>query len=518
MKPRLHAVMSFFLVLFILTISGVSQDKAGDRLRSIYHQREEAQLTPLLTQVLRFPTVAGNEQARRDQQQWLRTTAERLGFTVRDAGMVTEIELAGPADAPVLGLVVHGDVQPVNEAEWTFPPFAGTVKDGTIFGRGAADDKGPLVQALLAMKSLKESGLTLTHTIRLLVGSDEESTNTDIAAYLRNHQPPYLSLVLDSSFPVVVGEKAWNALEVTVKDAYQTKAGSDGAAGRWTVTHLEAGLAASIVPSQASVQLQWPASAQGREAAIADLQSAVIPPGYKLELKRAGGNAVDLLIHGRAAHAGVNLEGGRNALVLLARVLEDRLQPSGATDLLSFARQAGVDLYGKGLGITANDPLWGRYAVNVAMIKPAEGDANALTLTINIRSIPPLRAPELQVAMEQQVVTFNRMHQASLTSGGYFKDTVLAFDPESKIVKRLMADYDRVTGSQAKPAISGGGTYAKRLPNSIAFGMWFPDKPYPGHDVDEQISLTDLNRGVEVLLEALADIALHPPLENPFGK
>jgi succinyl-diaminopimelate desuccinylase len=105
-----------------------------------------------------------------------------------------------------------------------------------------------------------------------------------------------------------------------------------------------------------------------------------------------------------------------------------------------------------------------------------------------------------------------------LTSGGYFKDTVLAFDPESKIVKRLMADYDRVTGSQAKPAISGGGTYAKRLPNSIAFGMWFPDKPYPGHDVDEQISLTDLNRGVEVLLEALADIALHPPLENPFGK
>jgi acetylornithine deacetylase/succinyl-diaminopimelate desuccinylase-like protein len=141
--------------------------------------------------------------------------AGELGFAVRDAGPVTEIELAGPPEAPVLGLVVHGDVQPVAEAEWSVPPFAGIEKEGYVWGRGAADDKGPLVQALLAVRSLRDSGVRRTHTIRLLVGSDEESNNNDMRTYLQRHRPPDLSLVLDSAFPVVVGEKAWNSLTVS---------------------------------------------------------------------------------------------------------------------------------------------------------------------------------------------------------------------------------------------------------------------------------------------------------------
>jgi acetylornithine deacetylase/succinyl-diaminopimelate desuccinylase-like protein len=46
--------------------------------------------------------------------------------------------------------------------------------------------------------------------------------------------------------------------------------------------------------------------------------------------------------------------------------------------------------------------------------------------------------------------------------------------------------------------------------------MWFPGKPYPGHDVDEKISSADLQRGYEVLLEALRDLATGPPLLDPF--
>jgi acetylornithine deacetylase/succinyl-diaminopimelate desuccinylase-like protein len=46
--------------------------------------------------------------------------------------------------------------------------------------------------------------------------------------------------------------------------------------------------------------------------------------------------------------------------------------------------------------------------------------------------------------------------------------------------------------------------------------MWFPGKPYPGHDVDEQVSVADLHKGVHVLIEALVDLTCGPPLDKPF--
>src|SRR5438105_12862050 len=178
---------------------------------------DRSRLEPLLLEAIRFPTVAGNEQARLDQQQWLLRTAQSLGLTARDAGPVTEIELPGPAGAPILGLVVHGDVQPVDEKQWTVPPFAGVERDGVVYGRGAADDKGPPVQALLAMHAIR--ALPRTTTVLLLVGSDEESGSTDMKTYLASHEPPTYSLVLDSAFPVVVvGEKAWDGLAVLPAD------------------------------------------------------------------------------------------------------------------------------------------------------------------------------------------------------------------------------------------------------------------------------------------------------------
>ena len=46
--------------------------------------------------------------------------------------------------------------------------------------------------------------------------------------------------------------------------------------------------------------------------------------------------------------------------------------------------------------------------------------------------------------------------------------------------------------------------------------MWFPGKPYPGHDVDEKVPMLDLQRGAHVLVETLLDLATAPPLVDPF--
>jgi succinyl-diaminopimelate desuccinylase len=465
-----------------------------------YDIEESRLLEPMLLEALRFATYAGNQEAHAAQKQWLAATAARLGFAARDTGPMFEIELPGPPGAQVLGLVVHGDVVEVDAARWSFPPFEPRVADGVVRGRGAADDKGPLVQALLAMKALEQSGLARNKTIRLLVGTDEESGSTDVEAYLRENRAPDLSLVLDSAFPVVVGEKAWNALAVWAP----TSAPQVGPQP-WRVTGLDAGLATSIVPDIATATLTWSTGTADWAPLIERLRARPLPDGIRLDIAAAGAT-LTITAHGRAAHAGVNLAGGRNALVALAGVLDGELPAGTPSCLLAFAKMAGQDTSGTGLGITGEDPVWGRYDVNVATVKPG-ADSARLVLTINIRRTPPRTGPQLEQHLREVTEAFGARTGCALEMGGYFGDEPLAFDLESPAIGRLLAAYERGTGEAAAPAISGGGTYAKRMPGAIAFGMWFPGKPYPGHDVDEAVPVADLHRGARVLLEALVDLA-----------
>ncbi len=99
----------------------------ADAVIAHYEQHESKHLVPMLVEVIRFPTHQFNDEAHANQKAWLMKAAAAMGFVARDAGKITEIELAGPANAPVLGLVIHGDVQPAEPDAWSFPPFVGRV-------------------------------------------------------------------------------------------------------------------------------------------------------------------------------------------------------------------------------------------------------------------------------------------------------------------------------------------------------------------------------------------------------
>jgi succinyl-diaminopimelate desuccinylase len=483
---------------------------------SAVHERYDAVEGPraarMLVEAIRFATVDGNRTAHKAQKEWILKTAASLGLAARDAGLVTEVELPGPPGAPVLGLVVHGDVQPVEESSWKVPAWAGVVRDGAVWGRGAADDKGPLVQALLALSAMKAAGPERTHTVRLLVGSDEESKNLDMKMYLASHSAPDLTLVLDSAFPVVVGEKAWDALTVTADP------GERSASKPWTVSLVEGGISPSIVPDFARLILRWREGEPRWSELVARVSARTPTPGTTLKFT-AHAAELEIVARGRAAHAGVNLELGRNALVALARAMEGELPSGSVDDLFAFARLAGKDLHGASLGLPQD--RWGGFSVNVATLGMQTAlvpeEAGKHTLVVNLRRPPPLTGAETRARLEAVVRDFAKARGATLRAGGYFEDEPLVFDPRAKIVRRLMAVYGRVTGRNDPAAISGGGTYAKRIPRAIAFGMWFPGKPYPGHDNDEHVPLEDLKLGAHVLLEALVDLACAPPLEDPFS-
>src|SRR5207245_7964658 len=93
--------------------------------------------------------------------------------------------------------------------------------------------------------------LPLTHPLSRRVGRREESGSTDMKTYPAAHEPPTYSIVLDSAFPVVVGEKAWDGLAVLPADM------APGSGKPWTIEEIDAGLAPSIVPDRARLTLRW---------------------------------------------------------------------------------------------------------------------------------------------------------------------------------------------------------------------------------------------------------------------
>jgi acetylornithine deacetylase/succinyl-diaminopimelate desuccinylase-like protein len=82
---------------------------------------------------------------------------------------------AVPDPARALLLMAHLDVVGVDKSKWSVDPFAATVKDGYLYGRGSIDDKGMLAANLAVFIALKRSGARLTRDVIFLAEGDEEA-------------------------------------------------------------------------------------------------------------------------------------------------------------------------------------------------------------------------------------------------------------------------------------------------------------------------------------------------------
>jgi acetylornithine deacetylase/succinyl-diaminopimelate desuccinylase-like protein len=131
--------------------------------------------------------------------------------------------------APTLLVYGHYDVQPPDPLPaWSTPPFTATIRDGRLYGRGASDDKGPLVVAITAIEALLAATGKLPVNIKFLVEGEEEMGSANLEPFVAAHAAELRAdFVLSADgatwradLPTVtVASRGTCALDVTVRGA-----------------------------------------------------------------------------------------------------------------------------------------------------------------------------------------------------------------------------------------------------------------------------------------------------------
>ncbi|HEX3644581.1 MAG TPA: dipeptidase [Vicinamibacterales bacterium] len=95
----------------------------------------------------------------------------------------------GAAGAPTILFYGHYDVQPVDPLElWESPPFEATVRDGEIYARGSADDKGQVFMHFKAIEAHLKQNNGLPVNMKIILEGEEEVGSVNLDNFIRDHK------------------------------------------------------------------------------------------------------------------------------------------------------------------------------------------------------------------------------------------------------------------------------------------------------------------------------------------
>ncbi len=254
--------------------------------------------------------------------------AEELGFKTKNFDNYVGTVESGVGEAK-LGILCHLDVVPEGDG-WSYPPYELTNINGTLYGRGAFDDKGPAVASLFALYEAKKQGLK--DNVRMIVGCNEENGSDDLKYYEKLEPLPDMIFSPDADFPAVNGEMG--IIHAVFKKNLPNR----------KILTINAGCAANAVPAFA-------------EAVLSD------------------GTVISET--GKSAHASTPHE-GENAAVKLIAKLKDY------SEYINFlhSKFPEKDFYGESLGIAAEDDIFGKLTASLTKLVLSDG---VLSGTIDIR-------------------------------------------------------------------------------------------------------------------------------------
>ena len=433
----------------------------------------------VLDQIIRIPSVKGVAEdgapfgkAPLKALEKVLQIASGMGFTVRNCdNRVGEIDFYKDKEAK-LGILCHADVVPAGN-NWKHEPYRATVDGDSIYGRGAIDDKGPIVAVLYAMKYLLDENVALHNNVRMIVGTDEECGSEDLSYYKQHAKLPSAVFTPDASYPVINTEKGRAVGTFTA-----LLSGTN-------VISAESGAAVNAVPDKAF------AVVKGVDYSKLSAIGAKCPIGITYDFTAIKDNCIQICASGKSAHASLP-EGGENAITGLIAFLS-YLEPGSVWDkAVSLFPHKETD--GRSLGIACKDKISGPLTISLDILSLQN---NRLSGTFDIR---------YPVCCTGQIIedTLSRVFEThGMTLCGFSASAPHHTNADSPFVRTLLDVYEETTGFKGEAIAIGGGTYAHGIPGGVGFGPEFPNMDYHMHAEDEFIKIEHLKLTTEMICKAI---------------
>lgn len=444
-----------------------------------YIDNEFDNMCAALDRIVRIPSVKGipctdapyGENALKAVNETVKIATEMGFYASNYHNRLAIIDLYDNKE-PEIGILAHADVVPAGDG-WTHEPFALTLDEGKLFGRGTTDDKGPVISSLYALKYIKDF-YHADKNIRIIVGSDEECGSSDIDYYVKHEKLPKCIFTPDANYPVINTEKGRIAASFIKTMHYNSGKRILSAAG---------GSVINAVPDRAYAKVQG--------FTLEELSQAAeqCPSDLKYEFTYSENELTDICVTGKSAHASTPSD-GINAVTglceLLAKVSDEW---KTVTNICPHG-----DIYGKKVNIDCSDEISGKltFSFNIVSFNGENFEGQ-----IDIRFPICKTAKEIEENIRQafarekfevKVLSVSEPHHTS---------------EESPIVKTLLETYEKVTGIKGNALAVGGGTYAHNICGAVAFGPELPGEDNHIHSEDEFTTVENFKLNCKMIAEAL---------------
>ncbi len=415
--------------------------------------------------LIRIPSVNFGE-GRGDEE----AVAKYIVASLAEVGIDAKIYESAPKRCNVIarikgrnpdkpGLVVHGhiDVVPANAADWSVDPFAGEIKDGCIWGRGAVDMKNVDAMILAIVRDWARRGYVPERDIVLAFFADEEAGMTFGSRWMTANHPEVFAGCTEAisevgGFSVTVADgKRLYFIEAAQKGIHWMKLTAQGRAGHGSMMNDENALTALTEAVAKIGRYEWP---QRYTKTVKDL--------FK-EVARVTGKVYDEK----------DLRPLLTEIGSTARMIGATLQNTANPTMLEAGYKANV------IPGTASAVIDGRF------LPGYEAELNE-----TVRSIV---GPDILIETVSHDIALEVDFDAPLVDA--MKAAILAHDPEGIPVPYLMSG-GTDNKALSEIGIVGYGFSPLRLPADLDFMSLF-------HGVDERVPIEGLRFGVRVLSDFL---------------